>query len=170
FTVLGAGVLLALTSLGLQVGAVPWAAPVFGLAAVLILAGVLGLLIDMQKEEPPEAVVAADTAPRELNVYKKHDCRVTKELTDRFIETELSLLEGIRGQSIPADLDAHSRLTAAADGAGDPADAFRARCYSLMFLAEAFHKARHKQEAFRPNWTHGQKGHKPPEGPAASGA
>ena len=35
----------------------------------------------------------------------------------------------------------------------DVPEAFRARCRSLLFLAEAFHKARHKQESFRPNWT-----------------
>jgi protein phosphatase len=31
--------------------------------------------------------------------------------------------------------------------------AFRLRCASLLFLAEAYHKARHKQESFRPNFT-----------------
>ena len=35
----------------------------------------------------------------------------------------------------------------------DATAAFRARCASLLFLAEAFHKARHKQESFRPSWT-----------------
>ncbi len=62
----------------------------------------------------------------------------------------------MRGQGVPADFDQHAQLAAeseAAGGKGDTRAAFRARCHSLLFLAEAFHKARHKQESFRPNWT-----------------
>ena len=62
----------------------------------------------------------------------------------------------MRGQKVPADFDTHAKLAAeseAAAGKGDTVAAFQARCRSLLFLAEAFHKARHKQESFRPNWT-----------------
>ena len=157
FTVLGGGVVLALLSLLMQVGAVPGATILFMLAAGLILAGLFGLFQHTQKEEPVSAVeIAADTAPRELNVYKKYDCRATQELAERFARAEVSLLESMRAQGIPVDLDAHAKLAEAAKvaaGQSDSAAAFRARCASLLFLAEAFHKARHKEESFRPSWT-----------------
>ncbi len=154
FTVLGAGVCLALLSLLLRTGEVPGATGLFVVAAPLILAGVVGLIVKSQKPDPP-VEVAADTAPRELNVYKKHDCRLTPELTDRLAQTETSLLEAMRGQGVPADFDGHAKLASEAEAAvgKDAIAAYRARCHSLLFLAEAFHKARHKQEAFRPSWT-----------------
>jgi protein phosphatase len=155
FTVLGAGVAVAGLSLAMQMNEVPGATVFFVLAALLILGGLVGLLRLMQKEPPGGVEVAADDAPRELKVYKKHDCKITAELRERFAQTEASLLEGMRGQGVPADYEGHAKLAAEAEAAGkdDPYVAFRARCHSLLFLAEAFHKARHKQESFRPNWT-----------------
>ncbi len=155
FTLLGAGCAVALLSLVLQLNAVPGAALFFVLAAGLILPGVVGLFVQM-KNEPPAVELAADDGPRELKVYKKHDCTTTAELRDRFAQIEAALLEGMRGQGVPADFDAHVPLARTAEAAAakaDPDEAFRARCRSLLFLAEAFHKARHKQEAFRPSWT-----------------
>ena len=158
FTVLGGGVGLALLSLLMQLLAVPGAAVLFILAAMLIVVGLVGLTINMQKEESPEAAqVAADAAPRELHYYKSHDCRVTAEVVAKFAQLEGQLLEGMRAQSIPADYEAHAKLAKVAETSVGKADtalaAFRARCRSMLFLAEAFHKSRHKQEAFRPSWT-----------------
>ncbi|MCI0705028.1 MAG: protein phosphatase 2C domain-containing protein [Planctomycetia bacterium] len=157
FTVLGGGCLVAGLSLVMQMNEVPGATILFILAAGLILAGLVGLVLHLQKEDPTGGVeIAADSTPRELHVYKKHDCAVSKEVSEKFAQIEAQLLESMRGQSVPADYDAHGRLLEAADAAvrkGDPIAAFRARCASLLFLAEAFHKARHKQESFQPSWT-----------------
>jgi protein phosphatase len=156
FTALGAGCALAGLTMLMQFNQVPGAVLLFILAAGLIVAGVIGLFLHVQKEPPPDAVEQAPETPRELHVYKKHDCTITPELAERFEQLEASLLEGMRGQGVPLDEAAHARLAAAAQGAagkGDAVGAFRARCESLLFLAEAFHKARHKQESFQPNWT-----------------
>ena len=157
FSLLGAGCAVALFSLVVQQAAFPGASMFFVVAALLILAGVVGLVVQYRKEPPPGGVeLAADDAPRELKVYKRHDCILTAELTEKFAQTEASLLQGMRGQKVPADFDAHAKLVAEAEAArekGDFGAAFRARCASLLFLAEAFHKARHKEESFRPNWT-----------------
>ena len=157
FSLLGAGCAGALLSLVMQQAAFPGASLFFGVAALLILGGVVGLIVQYRKPPPPGGVeLAADDAPRELKVYKRHDCTVTAALTEKFAQTEASLLEGMRGQGVPADFDAHARLAADADAAArlpDATAAFCARCASLLFLAEAFHKARHKQESFRPSWT-----------------
>ena len=163
FTLLFAGCGVAVLSLLLQQEAVPTIPGVlFFVAALFIIAGVIGLFLHMQKEEPAGVEIAQDDAPRELKVYKKSDCAVTAELTEKFAQIESSLLEGMRGQDMPADFDSHTPLAKAAEDAAtkpDVPEAFRARCRSLLVLAEAFHKARHKQESFRPNWT------PPPNGP-----
>ncbi len=155
FTLLGAGCPVAVLSLLMKQGDVPGAVAFFVLAALLIVAGLVGLIIHLQKEEPANPAAAADDAPRELKVYKTHDCAASVELVGKFAEIEASLLEGMRAGGIPADFDAHAKLAAAADAAankGDVAAAFRSRAASLLFLAEAFHKARNKGENFRPNW------------------
>jgi PPM family protein phosphatase len=157
FPVLGGGIALALLSLLLQVSEAGTLATVlFVLAAVGIVVGLVGLVLYMQREEPPGAAeVAADAAPRELHYYKAHDCRVTPEVLDKFAQLEAQLLDGMRTHNIPFDPDAHAVLATAADAPtakGLPLPTFRARCRSLLFLAEAFHKSRHKQESFRPSW------------------
>jgi protein phosphatase len=159
FTALGAGCASAALTMLMRVNEVPGAAFFFLLAAGLVGAGVVGLIIEMLREPPPGAVEVAAEAPRELHVYKSHDCAITPELAEQFAQMEASLLEGMRGQGIPADFAAHAPLAAAAEAAAskpDPLEAFRARCESLLFLAEAFHKARHKQESFQPSWTPGR--------------
>jgi protein phosphatase len=156
FTLIGAGCVVAGLTLLMQQNGVPGAMLFFVLAALLIVPGVIGLIVHVQKEPPPDSIEPAPEAPRELHVYKKHDCTLSAELAERFAQIEATLLEGMRAQGVPLDEAAHARLVAAAEGAaekGDAVGAFRARCESLLFLAEAFHKARHKQESFQPNWT-----------------
>jgi PPM family protein phosphatase len=158
FTLLGAGCLFALLPLMSSNPTEDGAAIAsFVIGALLIIGGLVGLIIHLQKEEPAVEVVA-DDAPRELKIHKTHDCTVTPELVEKFAQLELTLLEAVRGQGVTADFDAHAKLSATADAAAakpDPIAAFIARCASLLFLAEAFHKARQKPESFRPNWPQG---------------
>jgi hypothetical protein len=157
YTALGAGSLLACLAVGLHLA--EWGAfagVLFVLAATVILGGVAGLV--MQLVKPPQSEDEApppDEGPRELHVYKTTACPVTPEVADKFAELEASLAQAMRVQEVPADWAAHDKLAKAADAAKakPPADAFRARCKSLLFLAEAFHKARNKEESFRPNFT-----------------
>ena len=61
----------------------------------------------------------------------------------------------MRAQSVATDWDAHAKLAAQTEAEARKGDesAFLAQCRSLLFLAEAFHKARNKEETFRPSWT-----------------
>jgi protein phosphatase len=156
FLALALGCVVAALTIYMQANEMQGAPALFGLTAVLILSGVAGLLIQMQKEPPPDAVEAAAEAPRELHVYKAHDCAITPELLEKFAQTESSLLEQLRGQGIAVDYDAHAKLAPNTNAKPDVLELFRARCASLFFLAEAFHKARHKQESFQPSWTPSQ--------------
>lgn len=158
FSLIGGGCGLALLSLLVRENELPGSGPLFLLAAGLIGTGVVGTFLHMQKEPPQGAPEPPPDTPRELHVYKTHDCAVTADLAARFADLENQLLEGMRGQSVPADFPAHKKLAEAANALAaapkpDPVAAFRARCASMLFLAEAYAKARHKEEAFRPNWT-----------------
>jgi protein phosphatase len=153
FTVLGAGCLMAAVSLVMQFSEVSGAVPLFVLAALVILGGLAGLVAHLRKE--PEVSEAPDDKPRELNVYKKYECPLTRDLIDRFTKTEEGLAEAVRGQGITADWHAHAKLAAEAEAElkrAEGSPAFRARCRSLLVLAEAYNKSRNKGEDFRPNW------------------
>jgi hypothetical protein len=140
----------------MRFGEVPGAVLVFLVAAVLIVVGVIGAVPLLRK--PPAETEEADDGPRELNVYKQTACPITRGLIDRFGQMESGLAEMMKGQNMPADWAAHHKLLAAAEGEakkGDSPAALQARCRSLLFLAETYHRARAKDESFKPNWRTG---------------
>ena len=95
-------------------------------------------------------------APRELHVYKKHPCPVKRDIAERFAEVERILIDAMKGQNVQADWAGYEKLVTEAETRmkkGDDAEAVAARCRCLLFLADAFHKARQKEESFRPDWT-----------------
>jgi protein phosphatase len=153
YTTLGIGSLLAILSLLLRMSETPGAVPLFLLAAIIILAGLIGLVLDVKKEEADDPT-PEDDKPRVLNIHKRHDCSITPELAEKFAQMENDLAVGMKAHNIAADWAAHEKLQAAAETAGKPDSpaAFRARCESLLFIADAFHKSRGKGESFRPNW------------------
>jgi protein phosphatase len=156
YTALGGGGALAGLALAMHVNEVPGGNLMFVLAAVVILGGLAGLVAQLMKEEPPEeAAPPEDEGPRELHVYKTTPCPVSADVTEKFAQLEGALVQAMNAQQVTADWAAHDKLAKAAQAAkakGD-AEAFKARCKSLLFLAEAFHKARNKEESFRPSWT-----------------
>jgi protein phosphatase len=155
FTALIFGCVVALVSAWMKSEEVGGAMFLFIVAAGVIIAGLVGLIFHVKKDQN-SGTAPTDEPPRTLNVYKRHECAVTPAIGDQFAEIETSLAEGMKGQNVAADWDAHGRLLAAAQNNGDRTDlptCFRARCESLLFLAEAFNKSRHKQESFRPSWT-----------------
>jgi serine/threonine protein phosphatase PrpC len=154
FTAIASGCALALLSLLMQQANMMGAMLLFVVSAVIILAGLLGLFIQVKKEPANQPLQAEDQA-RTLNVYKRHECAITRELSEKFAEVEKALAEGMMGQGVPVDWEAHARIVAGAENPGGnniASPEFRSRCESLLFLAEAFHKSRHKQESFRPSW------------------
>jgi protein phosphatase len=154
FTALVAGSLLAVLSLLMRTNEVVGAIPLFLVAAIVILSGLMGLVVHVKKE-PENEPAPADDAPRTLNIYKRHDSTITPVLMAKFVEIESSLAAGMKEQGVAADWDTYAKLVTDAEAAAtrpDPLPAFRARCEALLLVAEAFHKSRHKCENFRPNW------------------
>jgi serine/threonine protein phosphatase PrpC len=156
FTALGGGGLLAALAMAMHVSEVPGASALFVLAAAVILVGLAGLVAQLMKDQPEEPAPTEEIeGPRELHVYKTTACPATVDVAEKFAQLEASLVQAMKAQEVAADWAGHDKLVRAADAAkpkGD-AEAVRARCKSLLFLAEAFHKARNKEESFRPSWT-----------------
>jgi hypothetical protein len=144
---LGFGCLLAALALAVESGAL------FGLAAILILGGLVGLIVHF-RQQPTETEIL-DEGPRTLNIHKKHDSLVSRAVLDKLTTLETTLAEAMKGQKIPADWTNYSPLATAAEADAKRSDvvaAFRSRCRSLLFLSDSFHKARQKEESFRPSW------------------
>ena len=154
YSLLGIGSALALFSLLMRFNDVPGSMFFFLLAAIAILAGLMGLVVQLKKE-PEDEAAPVDNQPRTLNVYKRHDCTISPGLAEKFANLESTLVSGMKEQGIAVDWAAHAKLASieSANTKSSETEAFRARCVSLLFLAEAIHKSRHKQESFRPNWT-----------------
>jgi PPM family protein phosphatase len=154
FTALGAGCVMAAFSLLLHSEGIPGATFSFSIAAIGIIAGLVGVGLQLRKE-PVESPQPND-APRELHIYKKHACPVKRDFAEKFAEVERILVEAMKGQNISTDWEAYANLVAEAEAKlkkSSEEEAVAARCRSLLFIADAFHKARHKEESFRPSWT-----------------
>ena len=126
----------------------------FALAAIVILAGLVGLIVHFRQQ--PTETETVDAGPRTLNIHKKHDSPVNRTVLEKFTLLESTLAEAMKSQKIPADWPGYAPLAAAAGAEAKRSDvvsAFRTRCRSLLFLSDSFHKARSKEESFRPSWT-----------------
>jgi protein phosphatase len=152
YTLLGLGSLLALVSLVLQMQSVFGALPLFGLAAILILVGIVGLVLHLNKTKH-DAAEAAEPV-QELRVYKTYPFELGQGIFDRFTDKDNELKDVLK-EHPDVDWAAHARFNedAAAKGqAGDWLAAFRAKCQALQMLAVVYNQERGKSEEFRPNW------------------
>ena len=113
FTAIAGGCILALLSLLMQQANMMGAMLLFVVSAVVILAGLLGLFIQVKKE-PQNQPLRPEEQARTLNVYKRHECAITRELAEKFAEVEKALAEGMMGQGLPVDWEAHARISAGA--------------------------------------------------------
>jgi protein phosphatase len=112
-----------------------------GLRSANVPETVLSKLIPLKDKEFPQEAFVKEIA-RILDVNEMDKWR--------------TVILSLTGQGVQFDWEAYKKLVAGAEIAKQKSDsiaAFRARCVSLLFLAEAIHKSRHKQESFRPSWT-----------------
>jgi protein phosphatase len=157
FTMLTAGALVAVLSVWLRIAEATSAAfAAFFLAAVLILAGLVGLYLHLRpKPEDPDA--PADDTPEELRLYRDYAFEVSKPLVDRFAELDASLRDSIAGRDdLSIDWATHDRLAKEAEEAAQRSDwqtAFWSRFLAVQAVAVGVNKLRQKDEAFQPNWT-----------------
>ena len=131
------------------------AAAAFVLAAVLTLAGVGGLALQLRRRLDAGATVAAD-ANRELRVYKTHAFQIDKALCGRFQEQQEAAVKAAEAGEVPVDRAAYQKLgeaAAAKERAGDWVQVLRLRCQAVQLLAGPLNRRQQKDEEFKPNWT-----------------
>ena len=152
---LGFGVAVASLSVWLRSERLPGAIPAFLLAAVLILAGLVGLYLQL-RGRPEDADAPSSDEPVELRLYRDYTFEIGKPIADRFAELDATLKDSTKDKDLGIDWKAHDKLTAEADKAAGKSDwttAFRSWFLAVQAVAVGVNKHRQKDEVFQPNWT-----------------
>jgi protein phosphatase len=133
-----------------QAGVVP--AFVFG--ALVIVAGLVGLVAQAVREHR-SATQADDEEPRRLQIYSESPCDIDGTLLDKLVRAVSSLRQNVADKEWEADYaacDAHQAQGARFLAQGNLAAAFREYCRSMRPLTEALQRQRNKEEVFQPIW------------------
>jgi protein phosphatase len=154
--------------------------PVFLLAALAIVVGLIGLLLQHERERRQ----AADELPLPpLRVHRHASCRVDRPLIDKFIRATEMLRQRVEEKKWETDWDTfhqHHDQAAKLLAQNDLEAAFLGYCRTLGPLSVALHRQRNKEEVFKPLWDtepnrlNGEQqrpsaaGDNPPGGPPAS--
>jgi protein phosphatase len=125
---------------------------VFIAAALIILAGIAGLIASYRQEKNSPAAEPAPPPPR---IYRHSDCRIEQALLDKLTNT-LPLLEtylkernwDANSSDYHEHLDKGSRLIAQ----GQTSEGFCELCRAMHVVAEAVHRQRPKGDALPPLW------------------
>ena len=151
---LGAAVLLAGLSVALHLLELPGKILFFLLAAAAILAGLVGLVLQARSRRKHDTDYEENDG--ELRLYRDYQFAVDEQTVARLQAFEEKLRQEIDGQPLTIDWETHRQFQQKAEAFRRNADwpsAFRWQCLALQCLAVPFNKARHKDEAFKPNWT-----------------
>lgn len=152
---LGLGVAVASLSVWLRSERLPGAIPAFLLAAVLILAGLVGLYLQL-RGRPEDIDAPTSGEPAELRLYRDYTFEVGKPIADRFAELDATLKDSTKDKELGIDWREHDVLAAEADKAAGKSDwptAFRSWFLAVQAVAVGVNKHRQKDEVFQPNWT-----------------
>ncbi len=152
---LGLGVAVAGLSVWLRSETLPGAVPAFVLAALFILAGLVGLYHQLRNQPEDTDTPSADE-PAELRLYRDYAFEIGKPIVDRFAELDANLKDSTKDKDLGIDWKAHDRLAAEADKAAKKSDwaaAFRSWFLAVQAIAVGVNKHRQKDEVFQPNWT-----------------
>ena len=153
-TVLMAGFLFAVGAILLTVNETKGSSLLLALAAISIVAGLVGLIFHAKKQRA-EADKEPEP-PRRQNIYRDYSCKIERGLVEKLQKLGLHLKEQIEGQPYDVDWVSYNRHCNAADRLlqeGDLLAAFREQCRGLLGLAQTFNKNRPREEGgFKPKW------------------
>jgi protein phosphatase len=146
------GVLLAAVAALLTYDNLPGYGFVFLLAAVSLVAGLVGLLIHHKQEQEQ---LANAPEPTEIHVYHQTSTQIEQGLLDKLAKVEGVLQERIRDRQLEVDwgtFQKHHDLAELHRSRGEAQATFREYCRGLSILSEAVLKQRNKEEVFQPLW------------------
>ena len=118
----------------------------FILAALIIIAGLFGLMVHIHRERQR---VAKEGEPRELHVYRQTFCRVDLPLVDKFARTNQTLKQRAQEQGWEVDwvqCQQHLDLAEKQSGIEDLTGAFREYCRAMHLLMESSQRGRNSQQ------------------------
>ena len=146
------GVLLAGGAMALSVFQSPAGLqiPVFLLAAVAIIAGLIGLLTHYGREKKRAETEVEHAPPK---VYRRSPCRIDRHLVDKLAKATQVLRAQTEEKGWLVDwssFEEHNQQAETFLQMGDFPSSFREHCRSMRALAEAVQKQRDKQESFKP--------------------
>jgi len=152
FVPLVLGIVLAMLAIVLTYHELPGKIPTFLAAAVTLVVGMAGLLVQSlnEKKKPQE-----DAWVPRTKVYRQTSCEIDRAAVDKVMQAVTDLEGRIVEKSWSADWNSCRELRQQADRhvKNDRlADAFRATCRALMILMDAVQQQRGKEESFRPLW------------------
>jgi protein phosphatase len=127
----------------------------FLLAALVIGAGLVGLILEYVKEKQ-NGTRDEDRPPPK--VYRQAPCGVEKPLLDRLIKAAQNLKARAQDKQWDTDWGAYEYHQQLADRHLDQEDlsgAFAEYCRATHVLLEALHRQRNKEEVFQPVWDKG---------------
>ena len=148
-----AGTMLVVAAAWLEFQQLPGSVPLFLVAALAILAGLVGLGVDYFREKKRLDGEEEDaTAPR---IHRKAPCRVEQPLLDKLARALELLRQRAEERHWEPDWNQYQGHTAAAGELlrkGDLVSAFREYCRAMLPLTRALEKQRKKEESFQPVW------------------
>jgi serine/threonine protein phosphatase PrpC len=126
----------------------------FVLAAVTLLSGLAGLMIQNSREttEPPRQEPDQPAVPR---IYRQTSCAIEAAVIQRLVQAVETLEERIKEKNWQVNREAcqeHRDKGLRLQKQGDLPGAFREDCRAMLLLMEAINKQRVKEESFKPLW------------------
>jgi protein phosphatase len=148
-----AGTLLVVAAAWLEFEKIPGSVFLFVVAALAILAGLVGLGVDYFREK--KGLDGADEDAPPPRIHRKATCRVEQPLLDKLARAVEVLRQRADEKNWEPDWNQYQEHAAAAGGLvqkGDLPGAFREYCRAMLPLTRALQKLRNKEEAFQPVW------------------
>jgi hypothetical protein len=127
-------------------------AAAFFLAALVIIAGLIGLILHYHQEK--KRLEELGEQP-ELHIYRQNSCLVDDLLVEKLVRAIQSLKQQAIERQWDPDWAAHDEHFALAEkytSQGDRLGAFREYCRAMRVLMEALQRQRNKEEMFVPVW------------------
>jgi protein phosphatase len=129
----------------------------FGLAALTLVAGLVGLWIHLRQEGQRRA---QKTERPRLKIHRHSPCDIEPPLLHKLAKAEAHLAQWARERQWEADwavYQQHHQLAEGLLGQGDLEGAFREYCRAMRPLTEAVQRQRSKEEVFQPIWDKGER-------------
>jgi protein phosphatase len=148
-----AGTMLVVAAAWLEFEKLPGSVPLFVVATVAILAGLVGLGVDYFRER--KRLDGEDEEPAAPRIHRKAVCRVEQPLLDKLARALEVLRQRADEKHWEPDWNQYQEHAVAAGELLQKADltgAFREYCRAMLPLTRALQKLRNKEEAFQPVW------------------